>query len=195
MAWRVSGTDGPRPPEDGDAHRVALQAVSERAAQTLQWAKDFAGAPLLDFALNHLTLGRAALYAAILERSSLDPCRAPLQHAVDGLRRAGTQDHLPRGLLTRAWLRFLEGHRTGPESAQSDLDEAWEIAERGPMKLFLADIHLHRARLFFREPEYPWGSPAADLAAARELIEKCGYGRRKEELADAEAAVQNGGQG
>jgi hypothetical protein len=31
---------------------------------------------------------------------------------------------------------------------RSDLDEAWEIAERGPMPLFLADIHLHRARLF-----------------------------------------------
>ena len=87
------------------------------------------------------------------------------------------------------------GSRTGPESVQSDLDEAWEIAERGPMKLFMADIHLYRARLFFREAQYPWGSPAADLAAARELIEKCGYGRRKEELADAEAAVENRGPG
>ena len=148
---------------------------------------------LLDIALDHLTLGRAALYAAILEGSSLDPCRASLQHAVDGLRRAGAQHHLPRGLLTRAWLRSLEGRRTGPESAQSDLDEAWEIAERGPMKLHMADIHLHRARLFFREAQYPWGSPAADLAAARELIEKCGYGRRKEELEDAERAIGGGG--
>ena len=148
---------------------------------------------LLDIALDHLTLGRAALYAAILEGSSLDPCHASLQHAVDGLRRAGAQDLLLRGLLTRAWLRFLTGPRTGPESAQSDLDEAWEIAERGPMKLHMADIHLHRARLFFREAEYPWGSPAADLAAARELIEKCGYGRRKEELEDAERAIGGGG--
>jgi hypothetical protein len=49
--------------------------------------------------------------------------------------------YLPRGLLTRAWLRFLTGARTGPESAQSDLDEAFEIAERGPMPLFMADIH------------------------------------------------------
>jgi len=32
---------------------------------------------------------------------------------------------------------------------------AWEIAERGPMKLFLAAIHFHRARLFFREAAYP----------------------------------------
>jgi hypothetical protein len=192
-AWQVTCSDGPRPPEAGDAHRATLQAVSERAAQTLQWAKDFAGAPLLDFALNHLTLNRAALDAATLEGSSLDPCRAPLQHAVDGLRRAGQQHMLVLGFLTRAWLRSLEDKRTGPDSAQSDLDEAWEIAERGPMKLHMADIHLHRARLFFREAEYPWESPAADLAAARELIQKCGYGRRKEELEDAERAIGGGG--
>jgi hypothetical protein len=67
---------------------------------------------------------------------------------------------LPRSLLTRAWLRSLTGQRAGPESAQSDLDEAWEIAERGPMPLFMADIHLYRARLFYREATYPWGIPA-----------------------------------
>ena len=37
--------------------------------------------------------------------------------------------------------------------------------------------------------KYPWDSPAADLAAARALIEKHGYWRRKEELEDAEAAA------
>jgi hypothetical protein len=87
-------------------------------------------------------------------------------------------------------LRCLTDARTGPESAQEDLDEAWEIAERGPMRLFLADIHLYRARLFFREATYPWQSPAADLAAARKLIEQCGYGRRKEELEDAQAGLR-----
>ena len=107
-----------------------------------------------------------------------------------GLRRAGVNDYIVRGLLTHAWLRFLTGARTGPESAQADLDEAWEIAERGPMKLFLADVHLHRARLFFREATYPWESPAADLAAARKLIEQCGYWRRKEELEDAEGMLR-----
>ena len=90
---------------------------------------------------------------------------------------------------TRAWLRFLTGARTGPESAQEDLDEAWEIAERGPMKLHMADIHLHRARLFFREKSYPWKSPQADLAAAEKLINDCGYHRRDEELADAKRAI------
>ena len=58
------------------------------------------------------------------------------------------------------------------------------------MRLFLADIHLHRARLFFRETVYPWESPHADLAEARRLIEKHGYRRRKEELEDAEAGLR-----
>lgn len=64
------------------------------------------------------------------------------------------------------------------------------------MPLHMADIHLHRARLFGRPvPEnqtqpYPWGAAAADLAEARRLIEKHGYGRRLEELADAEAALR-----
>jgi hypothetical protein len=171
-----------------------LPAVSQRVARTLRWVEKHNF--LLDIALDRLTLGRAALYAAILEGlalDQLDSCRDSLQHAVDGLRRAGSQDHLPRGLLTRAWLRFLTGARTGHESAQSDLDEAFEIAERGPMPLFMADIHLHRARLFGlskdRPASYPWASPQADLAEARRLIEKHGYWRRKEELEDAQAAA------
>ncbi|MBI5385631.1 MAG: DUF4062 domain-containing protein [Verrucomicrobia bacterium] len=202
----------------------SCRAVSQRAAQTLKWEEGMQGAPLLDFALHHLTLGRAALYEAILSARSSRGNEAPssqsafriphsaiaqslltsaateLDAAVAGLRRAGQAQELPRGLLTRAWLRFLTGVRTGPESAQEDLDEAWEIAERGPMKLFLADIHLYRARLFgMRNSEcgvrneqpmpYPWTSPQADLAAARQLIESCGYGRRKEELGDAEKVI------
>jgi len=69
------------------------------------------------------------------------------------------------------------------------LDEAWDIAERGPMRLHMADIHLHRARLFFREKTYPWKSPQTDLAAAEKLINDCGYHRRDEELADAKRAI------
>jgi hypothetical protein len=71
---------------------------------------------------------------------------------------------------------------------------AWEFAGRGPMPLFLADIHLHRARLFGlsndRPENYPWTSPQHDLAEARRLIAKHGYWRRKEELEDAEAAAR-----
>jgi hypothetical protein len=204
----------------GLPHSKTLRAVSERAAQTLKWAEQHLG--LLTIALDHLTLGRAALYTAILEgsrrREEADgPPMSPdvrlvtsaateLDAAVSGLRRAGTQDHLPRGLLSRAWQRSLTGALTsaqaGPDSAQSDLDEAWEIAERGPMPLFMADIHLYRARLFGRKggvisgqssvisgEKYPWESPQHDLAEAERLIQKHGYHRRDGELADAKHAL------
>jgi hypothetical protein len=200
----------------------SCRAVSQRAAQTLKWEEGMRGAPLLDFALHHLTLGHAALYEAILEGGAELPlgsntkaaqqssptdggfsaARRELDAAVDGLRRAGEQWVLPAGLLTRAWLRFLTGACIGPGSAKEDLDEAWEIAERGPMKLFLADIHLHRARLFFREEKYPWRgaknrkgelvtnrTAKDDLDDAECLINTCGYHRRDEELADAKKAL------
>jgi tetratricopeptide (TPR) repeat protein len=173
---------------------AACRAVSERAVQTLGWVtrQDW----LLDIGLDHLTLGRAALFETLLSSgstSSHNLATSHLSQAVSGLRRAGHQDELPKALLTRAWLRFLTGERTGHESSQSDLDEAWDIAARGPMPLFMADIHLYRARLFGRENPYPWDSPEHDLREARRLIEKHGYWRRKEELEDAEAALRSGG--
>jgi hypothetical protein len=203
---QASKTEEQQRKEEGLAQCLA---VAERVAHTIEIAER--SRRLLDIAVDHLTLGRAALYGVILESrgrqpESAQPFSAPpksvnsqrefttaakeLEHAVSGLRLAGTQDYLPYGLLTRAWLRSLTGARTGPESAQSDLDEAWEIAERGPMPLFLADIHLYRARLFFRDATYPWESPQHDLAEARRLIFKHGYLRRKEELEDAEAALK-----
>lgn len=167
---------------------TSYRAVSERAMQTLKWVTGKLG--LLDEALDHLTLGRAALYASRLEsrNTQLSTATSHIASAVDGLRRASSMDHVPSGLLTRAWLRVLEGDANG---AQTDLDEAWEIAERGPMRLHMADIHLYRARLFYGVKPYPWTSPQEDLAAARKLIEQCGYWRRKEELEDAEAAAKN----
>jgi hypothetical protein len=89
----------------------------------------------------------------------------------------GIAHHLPRGLLTRAWLRFV---LRDIEGCRADLDEAWEIAECGAMRLHMADILLTRARLF-RDRDA--------LAKARTLIDQCAYGRRKEELADTEAAL------
>ncbi len=205
-------------------------AVSRRATQTLKIAET--NNSLLDIARDHLTLGRTALYAAILERSAvftlrqrpnesaapndgkrrndlkvaLQSARRELDVAVAAFRRAGTQHLIPHGLLTRAWCSVAEAsaHTLGGDAqeaarlfsrAQEDLDEAWEIAERGPMKLFMADIHLYRARLFGRPNDegrmtkYPWESPAADLAAAEKLINDCGYHRRDQELADAKAVI------
>jgi hypothetical protein len=195
-----------------DEGLAVCRAVAQRARMALQIVLN-GSRTLLDIAVSRLTLGRTTLYTAILEsrshqrelaQTSCPPtseesqhgfttAAAELDHAVSGLRHAGRQDCLPLGLLTRSWLRALTGVRTGSDSAQSDLDEAWEIAERGPMPLFLADIHLYRARLFFREANYPWHSPQHDLAEARRLIFKHGYLRRKEELEDAEAALKQFG--
>jgi len=159
----------------------ACEEVAERAAQTLAWVMPLE--LLLDIGLDHLTLGRAALYRGILADGGppTAPAREHLEAAVDGLRAAGSLDHVPRGLLTRSWLRFLDGDEAG---SREDLHEAWEIAERGGMLLFQADVCLTRARLF--------GDLEA-LEKAREIVEETGYGRRLGELADAEAALEAGG--
>jgi hypothetical protein len=193
-AWRLlldpsSGIRNPRVLE-------SCRAVFQRATQTLTWAIQDRETSRFGIALNYLTLGRVALYEAILQTSEIGDWKLQIEQAIAGLRQASQVDYIPRALLTRAWLRVLEGHRTGRESAQADLDEAWEVAERGPMRLHVADIHLHRARLFgvergtVKEEKYPWESPAADLAAARKLIEQCGYWRRQEELEDAEGRLR-----
>jgi Domain of unknown function (DUF4062) len=174
-----------------EALAANCRAVSERAAQTLKWEEGIHGPPFLDIPLRHLTLSRATLYEALLEHSEIENSQSEIDAAMSGLRHAGQQQYLPLVLLTRAWLRSMTGARIGPESAQSDLDEAWEIAERGSMKLYMADIHLYRARLFFFFPEqqYPWQSPQDDLAAAEKLINDCGYHRRDGEIADAKQAI------
>lgn len=188
-----------------ELYRVCRE-VEKRAKQTLEWAEQNREAWLLNAALDHVTMSRAALYRAVLEQLPPDASHSSIETAVNGLRHAGHQLYLPLGLLTRAWLRFLEDD---PAGSAGDLDEAWEIAERGSMKLHMVDIYLSRARLFGSlkseerrvkgkdevgrmkdERAYPWESARKDLAAARALIEECGYWRRKEELEDAEKAAE-----
>lgn len=178
-AWATFGENS-GVQENGDRGQTCVE-VTERASRTLEWAAKH-NLSLLTIAMDHLTLGRASLYRTLLETdaetrpdaAALANARQHITQAVDGLRRAGTTHHLPRGLLTRSWLRVVEGNNAG---ARADLDEAWELAERGPMPLFQADIHLHCACLF---------KDRDALAQARSLIEKHGYWRRREELEDAE---------
>lgn len=164
------------------------EEAMKRAQQTLRWGEEV-NRSRLDTALDHFTLANATLYAAIVRGAAPDSLH--IEAAASGLRDAGTKHEQPRGFLTRALYRAVTGDFLG---ARDDLVDAFDIAERGPMKLFLADIHLHRARLFglyAKRPEkYPWESPERDLAEARRLIEECGYWRRKEELEDAEAALR-----
>jgi tetratricopeptide (TPR) repeat protein len=155
-----------------------LAEVERRATITLKWMIDNEMS-LLDIALDHLTLARVGLIRAILANPLPQPTLHPphVAAAVNGLRAAGTMDHLPRSLITAALYHFVRGEH---DLALKHLAEAQQIAERGPMPLFLADIHLTRARLF---------RDSASLSEAATLIRTLGYGRRHAELADAEAAL------
>jgi tetratricopeptide (TPR) repeat protein len=192
-AWQTilgGSVPGSRPVSEKPDDTTALAACDEaqrRGNKMLEWRVP--NDSLLDIAVDNLTLARAALYRAILKaKNTTFPASLPptLAAAVNGLRQAGQQDDLPNALLTAALAHHVAGDA---ESASRDLNEALQIAQRGPMPLYLADVHLHRARLFFREKSYPWTSPEDDLAAAEKLIRDCGYHRRDEELADAKRAI------
>jgi len=156
---------------------AACRSVEQRAIQTLEWVTE-GRLPFLTIAIEHLTLGRAYLHQTILAKSEIRIAKSEIEEAVAGLRNAGQLDHLPHGLLSRALLLFAEDDIDG---CRADLDEAWQIAERGSMRLHMADVLLHRGRLF---------RDKTALAEAARLIEQCGYHRRDGELADAEEAAK-----
>jgi len=185
-----------------------------RAAKTLDWARRYHW--LLPIGLDELTLGRAGFALALKSLSSSQSTLGAFEkicalgvlfdQAVEGLRASGQSDFLPRGLVARAAYRRSVGDWDG---AGRDLDEVEEIAEPGPMRLYLCDMMLERARLAFArieafaplsrlldasppKPERPDAAEAARLAEvaranldkAAKLIESCGYHRRDEELAE-----------
>jgi hypothetical protein len=169
----------------------ALTEAERRARKTLARALSYG--VLLDIALDHLTLARVALYRAMLDPAvRATYTTQSTRTALDALRKANTLHQLPQALLSAAIAHYLVGD---PATARDLLDEAQQIAERGPMPLYLADVHLHRARLVGilsaeeRRKHWPGVDPRTELAQARALIDKHHYGRRFEELADAEAAA------
>ncbi len=191
----------------------SVLAVLRRARQTLEWARP--EKKLLPIARDTLTLGRANLAVALQSlaggasaasaRAGAHASAESLDTAVEGLRASGHNDELPRGLIARAAFRRAVGNWDG---AARDLDEAHEFAEPGPMRLFLCDVALERARLALARneafaplsglvgahppPVFPDAAVAAalrevarkQLDVARELIADCGYHRRDEELAE-----------
>ncbi len=161
---------------DARATREECREVERRAARTLEWAV-LDRAPLLDLAIDHLTLGRALLYGDILDgkESASSVTKEEIDTALDLLRAAGPSEFLPLGLLTRAWFRHFEGDLNG---ARADLDDAQALAETGPLPLIQADVALYRARLFHDR---------AGLSEARRLADEQGYGRRSSELFELEA--------
>ncbi len=125
------------------------------------------------------------------DTSLWDVATSELHQALNGLRKAGDVEFVVRARLTAAMLESLRGG-DGIDRALAHLDEAQQIATRGPMPLYLADIHLTRARVAGRlrgEVGSLKIDAKAELVEARRLIEKHHYHRRLPELRDAEAAL------
>ena len=154
--------------------------VLSRAEQTIEWEEG----RLLDIAHDHLSLGRAYLLQALQEGTDDFTLTAEhLNQAVDGLRQAGAQEFIIRGLLARAELYRVQG---AFEKAQHDLDEM-TIAKRGEMELHQADCHLEYARLCLAMGNNE--KAREHLATVKEMIGRMGYHRRDEEIKELEARL------
>jgi tetratricopeptide (TPR) repeat protein len=140
-------------PVDAQGHTLDATASNyfHHCSVVMQWADETLGqagerSGPLAAALAHDAKGRARLcQGAFLIGTGtlfLSECLQEASAAVDGLCRYSNTMHMPWGYIHRAWARALMGDFAG---ARDDLDDAWDIAERGPMRLHLADIHLHRA--------------------------------------------------
>ena len=174
--------------------------VGRRASQTLEWTKQYSG-DLLGIALDNLSLGCAHLLQSQHERNHpFTESLTYLNRAVDGLRQAGTQNHLPQGLLARAEYYRVTGDLV---KAQKDVDEAFIIATRGGMGLHLADCHLEYSRLnvarlkrlnveTFQPSNLPTDLIEAreHLKTAKEMINKMGYHRRDKEVEELEEQLK-----
>ncbi|MFT3891788.1 MAG: tetratricopeptide repeat protein [Anaerolineales bacterium] len=162
--------------------------VERRANQTLDWSNKYfgKGLGLLDIALDNLSLGRAHLLHLQHDPNfPITELQTIFNRAVDGLRQAGQQDELPRGLLARAEYYRLVGDF---EKAKRDLDEAFTIATRGGMGLYLADCHLEYARLHLAKDEK--AKAREQWQIAKDSIEKMGYHRRDKEMQELEEELK-----
>jgi tetratricopeptide (TPR) repeat protein len=196
-------------------------SARDRAAHTLELGK--LQYDILSRALDTLMLGRAhlgiilssvgSLRSLKTANADLGASRDRIEEAVEGLRASGQNDDLPRGMLARAKLRRTIGD--WGRSAR-DLDEVEEIAEPGPMRLYLCDLALERARLSFArieafaplngmlekdnppKPAVPSAEQIAELKGdaekqiqiASDYIEKCSYHRHDEERAELRAVLR-----
>jgi tetratricopeptide (TPR) repeat protein len=190
-------------------------AARDRAARALGIAQR--DHTVLDVGLDNLTLGRAYLALALSSPPTSQNVRlasASFDEAVQRLPACGETVKFPRALVARAAFRRAIGDWKG---AESDLNEAKEIAEPALMRLYWCDCALEGARLALarREafaplaglvepspprPVLPDATAAAalreearkELDVARKLIAECGYHRRDEELAELDTVVAGG---
>ena len=154
--------------------------VLQRAEYALELSTKFLGKglALLDIALDHLNLGRVHL-----QQQQPALAQEHLDQAVDDLRTAGDQDLLPLGLLARAELCRQQSNYA---KAEKDLQEVFEIAERGEMRLHLCDYHLAMAKLLQTRTDQALDQNQQaithHLLTAKEIIHQTHYHRRLPEL-------------
>ena len=157
------------------------EAVLHRAAQTLEWAEQYnccSTSPSTTSPWGGPTFAWRRRRAA----RRLFPGRPPSRPG-RGRPAPGREQIIARGLLARAALHRVTG---AFERAQRDLDEARLIAERGGMRLYLADVHLELARLALAQGDKD--EARQHLATAKAMVEEMGYHRRDGEVAELEAA-------
>lgn len=157
--------------------------VETRSRTTLEWVG--VHGLLLAIALDHLSLGRALFLKAYLcGNADVREATDHLNQAVDGLRRAGQQDYLPRGLLARA---ELYRYQRDFAKARADLEEAERICTHCGLRLLQADCHLEYAR--FHLAQRQTAEARQRLEKARVMIGEMGYHRRDRDVADIDAEL------
>ena len=180
------------------------------------YTKHGASSPL-GLALENLLTARAvlALNLAQARRSiaatDLQTIRSCLEQSINGFQKLDQRDDVPRAYLAEAIFCRNRGDWGG---AARSLDEVAEIADPGPMQLYLCDMALERARLAFARceafaplngiletdpprPEVPDPDKIAklkqdaegQLRIAADYIDKCGYHLRDEELSGLQAVL------
>jgi hypothetical protein len=144
-------------------------------------------------------------------RQSVISAKRRLAAAKSVFERAERLDQLPRILLAGTGFHRACGNWT---DSRHDLDDVFEIAELGSMRLFLCDTALESARLAFAQieafaplngladdsPPKPVAPDTAEagllkdeatkqLGIASDYIKTCGYHRRDEELSELQAVL------
>lgn len=143
------------------------------------------GYSILDIALHELTLAHV-YYIKMQQTADITFEQQAVDYinvAVEDLRKAGMLEFLPKGLLTRA---AIFSHTKNYQQAWQDLNEAYEIASFGGMKLHLCDYHLTACTVI----EQQTGLKTVDdketftehLAEAKALVNQTGYHLRDDEI-------------